>query len=60
MADAVLGEVVIPGVVPKLSATPGRVDHLGPRLGEANDRVYGALLGLDKAEIRRLKDGGVI
>ncbi|KIL98581.1 L-carnitine dehydratase/bile acid-inducible protein F [Paramagnetospirillum magnetotacticum MS-1] len=60
VADAVLGSVVVPGVVPKLSATPGRVEHLGPRLGEGNGRVYGGLLGLGKAEIEALKEKGVI
>ncbi|BAE50937.1 CaiB/BaiF CoA transferase family protein [Paramagnetospirillum magneticum] len=60
VADAVLGGVVVPGVVPKLSATPGRVDHLGPRLGEDNARVYGGLLGLGEAEIAELKSKGVI
>ncbi|MEW5727760.1 MAG: CoA transferase [Pseudomonadota bacterium] len=55
-----LGSVTIPGVIPKLSATPGRVTHLGPRLGESNQRVYGGLLGLSAEEMAKLKDGGVI
>ncbi len=49
-----------PGVVPKLSATPGRVEHLGPRLGEGNARIYGGLLGLSEEEIAGLKGKGVI
>ncbi|MBI3445353.1 MAG: CoA transferase, partial [Magnetospirillum sp.] len=60
VADAVLGQVVVPGVVPKLSASPGRVDHLGPRLGEGNARIYGGLLGLSADEIERLQKEGVI
>lgn len=60
VADAVLGGVVVPGVVPKLSATPGRVDRLGPRLGEGNGRVYGGLLGLSEANLADLKGKGVI
>jgi formyl-CoA transferase len=28
------GTVKVPGVVPKLSATPGRISHVAPRLGE--------------------------
>lgn len=60
VADAVLGGVVVPGVVPKLSATPGRVDRLGPRLGEGNGRVYGGLLGLSEADLAELKGKGVI
>jgi crotonobetainyl-CoA:carnitine CoA-transferase CaiB-like acyl-CoA transferase len=58
--DDVLGEVVVPGVVPKLSASPGRVDHLGPRLGDGNDRIYGGLLGLSEADIAALKAKGVV
>lgn len=60
VAEAALGAVVVPGVVPRLSATPGRVDSLGPRLGEGNGRVYGGLLGLSEAEIADLKAKGVI
>ena len=50
-----LGEVVVPGVVPRLSATPGRVDSLGPPLGNATAVVLGNLLGLSAAEIGRLR-----
>ncbi len=40
------GECVdMPGVVPKLSATPGRVSRGGPLLGEHNDEILGALVG---------------
>ncbi len=31
----------VPGVVPKLSATPGRLQHPAPRLGEHNPQVLG-------------------
>jgi succinyl-CoA:(S)-malate CoA-transferase subunit A/succinyl-CoA:(S)-malate CoA-transferase subunit B len=60
MMDAVMGAVVVPGVLPKLSATPGRIEGLGPRLGEANRDIYGGLLGLSDEEIGKLKDEGVI
>ena len=55
-----LGEVVVPGVVPRLSATPGRIDHLGPALGNANADVLGGLLGLHAEEIRRLRQQRVV
>ena len=58
--DAELGEVVVPGVIPKLSATPGRITSLGPPLGVGNEAVYRGLLGLDEAELRRLAAQGVI
>jgi crotonobetainyl-CoA:carnitine CoA-transferase CaiB-like acyl-CoA transferase len=35
----------MPGVVPKLSATPGTVTRGAPLLGEHNDEVIGAVLG---------------
>ena len=57
---AAVGPVTVPGVVPKLSRTPGRITRLGPRLGEHNAQVYRRLLGLDDAEIARLKADGVI
>jgi formyl-CoA transferase len=31
----------VPGIVPKLSATPGRLQHPAPRLGEHNAQVLG-------------------
>ena len=31
----------VPGIVPKLSATPGTIRHPAPRLGEHTDDVIG-------------------
>lgn len=58
--DERAGTVTMPGVFPFLSATPGRVDHLGPPLGAHVDEVFGGLLGLGDAEIARLRAEGVI
>ncbi len=55
-----LGEVVVPGVVPTLSATPGRIANLGPRLGNANDEVLRTLLGLAAEEIAMLRERNVV
>jgi CoA:oxalate CoA-transferase len=60
VAHAKLGEVLVPGVAVKLSDTPGAVRRLGPDLGEHNDEVYAGVLGLDGAEITRLRAAGVI
>ena len=57
--DADTGEIAVPGVVPKLSRTPGRVDRLGPALGESNESVYGAL-GLSSEDIAELARKGVV
>lgn len=49
----------IPGIVPKLSATPGRTRWLGPALGEHTVDVLRDL-GFDAAQIAALKSDGVI
>ena len=58
--DADLGEMRVQGPVPRLSATPGRVDHLGPAVGAHNDHVYRELLGLDETTMTALSEQGVI
>ena len=52
--------MTIPGVIPKLSKTPGRIKSLGQGLGASNADVYGKLLGLGEAEIADLKARGII
>jgi crotonobetainyl-CoA:carnitine CoA-transferase CaiB-like acyl-CoA transferase len=39
--DGELGEVLMAGPVPRMSATPGRVRHAGRALGADNDTVLG-------------------
>lgn len=58
--DPDLGSMRVQAPVPRFSATPGQVRHLGPALGEHNDEVYGGLLGLDATRRRALRDQGVI
>jgi len=55
-----LGPVTVPGVMPKLSRTPGKLKSLGPAFGGANDKIYGGLLGLTPDDIAALKKDGVI
>ena len=55
-----IGEVPVPGVLPKLSRTPGEVRSLGPALGSGNEEVYGGELGLSNKERARLKSEGTI
>lgn len=55
-----LGEVVVPGVVPKLSETPGRLTNLGPPLGNATYEVMRELLELSAAEIADLRKNRII
>jgi formyl-CoA transferase len=49
----------IPGVVPKMAATPGGTRWLGPALGEHTDEVLGKL-GYDGEKIRDLRSRGVV
>ena len=49
----------VPGVVPKLSDTPGELEWVGPRLGEHNDEVLGRL-GYSPADIASLRSRGVV
>jgi formyl-CoA transferase len=49
----------VPGIVPKLSLTPGETRWIGPGLGEHTDRVLGCL-GYAAEEIVRLREEGVI
>ncbi|MFV3317663.1 CaiB/BaiF CoA transferase family protein [Pseudomonas sp. NY15374] len=51
--------VRMPGIVPKLSDTPGRVDWQGPALGEHTDALL-AGLGLGPDEIIGLRAKGVV
>ena len=55
-----LGPVTVPGVLPKLSETPGQLKSLGPALGSANNSIFGRLLGLTPDDIASLQKNGVI
>ncbi|ESS06682.1 MAG: putative acyl-CoA transferases/carnitine dehydratase [uncultured archaeon A07HB70] len=57
--DDELGEAVVQNVVPRLSDTPGEVDHLGPRHGEHTEAVLREF-GYDDETIAELRDEGVV
>ncbi|MBK8336948.1 MAG: CoA transferase [Sterolibacteriaceae bacterium] len=52
--------IMVPNVVPRLSRTPGRIKHLGPRLGEHTEEILKDMLGLSDAEIGELRNQHVI
>jgi formyl-CoA transferase len=51
--------IKLPGIVPKLSATPGDLDWVGPALGEHTDQVL-RQVGYGDEELARLRAGGAI
>ncbi len=58
--DPRAGEIVVPNVVPRLSATPGKFSTLGPDLGQHNDEIYRERLGFTAEELERWREAGVI
>ncbi|MGJ9457991.1 CaiB/BaiF CoA transferase family protein [Oceanobacillus sp. CF4.6] len=60
ITDKKLGELHMPGIVPKLSETPGSVEWTGPELGEHNEEIYKELLGYSEKEYHKLKQNGII
>jgi len=51
--------VDLPGIVPKLSASPGRTKWVGPELGAHTEEVL-ATLGIDRERIERLRAERII
>ena len=59
--DPEFGEYVGPGIVPKLSETPGAVRWSATwEEGSHNREVYGGLLGLSDEELAELKAEGIV
>jgi formyl-CoA transferase len=54
------GAVEHPGLTVRLHETPGQIRRPAGRLGEANEEVFGGLLGLSRDELTRLVEAGVI
>ena len=60
-ADIGNGETIkLPTFVPKLSATPGGTEWIGPPLGSHNQEIYCEFLGMNETEFIRLQEDGVI
>jgi crotonobetainyl-CoA:carnitine CoA-transferase CaiB-like acyl-CoA transferase len=57
-----LGDVLaMVGVVPRLTASPGRVESVGPvEVGAHNEEIYCGRLGLSRDELRALVERGVV
>ena len=57
MADG--SALTVPGIVPKLSSTPGGQHRNAPALGQDTDEVLRGM-GLTEAQIQALKDKGIV
>ena len=55
-----LGELIAPGVVVKMSDTPGAITRRGPEIGEDSTAVYRDLLGLSDEELAGLRARQVV
>ena len=53
-----LGPLKMPNVIPRMSETPGKIEHAGPDLGNANEQVYERELGLSKERVAELTAKG--
>lgn len=58
--DTELGSMRVQAPVPRMSGTPGHIEHLGAAHGAHNDEVYGELLDLSGARLEQLREDGVI
>ncbi len=58
--DPVLGPLQLVGPIAQLRGTPARTRSTGPALGAHSDEVLGGELGLTPAELRELREQGVV
>jgi CoA:oxalate CoA-transferase len=57
--DALAGEIHVPGLAVKMSATPGRIGPV-PTPGQHTDEVLSEVLGYDSARLKELRAANVI
>ena len=54
------GSVPLPGIVTKMSKTPGEIKTPAPQAGQHNEEIFKQLLGLSVEEIDELKEKNAI
>lgn len=55
-----VGRVAMPAPTPRLTVSPGRIDSLGPALGEHTEEILLEVVGLTRSEVDELRLQGVI
>ncbi|KKM10104.1 hypothetical protein SY88_15815 [Clostridiales bacterium PH28_bin88] len=55
----VMGKIIVPGLVPRFSKSPGAIKYPPPTLGQHNEEVLGAL-GYSREEIEAMRQDQVI
>jgi crotonobetainyl-CoA:carnitine CoA-transferase CaiB-like acyl-CoA transferase len=55
-----IGDLAVPEVVPRLSATPGEIRWLGEGVGAQNAEIFKELLGLNGDDLGALRKQGII
>lgn len=55
-----LGTLKVPGIVPKLSETPGSIKWAGPTLGKHTEQVLKRIPSIDNEYLQELKSKGII
>jgi len=58
--DEDLGELKMQNLMFRLCSTPGQIRFPGRKLGQDTEEVYAELLGLEPAEVSRLREAGVV
>jgi crotonobetainyl-CoA:carnitine CoA-transferase CaiB-like acyl-CoA transferase len=58
--DDRIGDLAVPGVVPRLSETPGKIHHLGRAVGENNAEIFREWLEIEETELDALRSEGVV
>jgi crotonobetainyl-CoA:carnitine CoA-transferase CaiB-like acyl-CoA transferase len=55
------GLLAMAGIVPKLTVSPGHIEHTGPvEVGAHNEEIYCGRLGLTRDDLRALAERGVV
>ncbi|MDN4075943.1 CaiB/BaiF CoA transferase family protein [Fictibacillus terranigra] len=55
-----LGKLKMPGIVPKMSETPGQIEWAGPKLGQHTEGVLADKTNLSTEDIQVLREKGII